>query len=221
MEDKQRGRDALSAMPSFTLRISNLVALSTLLAVKVAVKAGLFGKEYPVKALDTPLTPAGCASHRLSHSPCQAAAARRASWHRNPHYLSTHRWAFSTWVLVLGLQAAGTVYQLMPQGYTSDGSKQRIINTIGASSPPPSTALDRRLCCHSPITAWFSLTDKASSAKHQLNLPPGLPHPSIPGPARIYKPCPPSQAFAQGSEHNIQTNHALQDALLVWRLSET
>ena len=45
--------------------------------------------------------------------------------------LGLRRWAFSTWVLVLGLQAAGTVFQLMPQGYTPDGTKQRIINTIG------------------------------------------------------------------------------------------
>ena len=63
MEEKQRGRDALSQMPSTALRISNLVALILLLAVKVAVKTGLFGREYPVKALDTPLTPAGCVHH--------------------------------------------------------------------------------------------------------------------------------------------------------------
>lgn len=44
------------------------------------------------------------------------------------------RWAFSIWGLIFALQGLGIVYQLMPQGYTPDGWKQRIVNSVGA--PP-------------------------------------------------------------------------------------
>lgn len=41
------------------------------------------------------------------------------------------RWAFSIWGIIFALQGLGTVYQAMPQGYTPDGWKQRIVNSVG------------------------------------------------------------------------------------------
>ena len=42
------------------------------------------------------------------------------------------RWAFSIWGVIFVLEGVGTVYQLMPHGYTPDGWKQRIVNSVGA-----------------------------------------------------------------------------------------
>ena len=41
------------------------------------------------------------------------------------------RWAFSIWGVIFALEGVGTVYQLMPHGYTPDGWKQRIVNSVG------------------------------------------------------------------------------------------
>lgn len=41
------------------------------------------------------------------------------------------RWAFSIWGLIFGLEGIGTIYQALPYGYNSEGTKQRIVNAIG------------------------------------------------------------------------------------------
>lgn len=43
------------------------------------------------------------------------------------------RWAFSVWGLIFGLQGLGAIYQLLSGGY-QDGSKKRIVNSIGKST---------------------------------------------------------------------------------------
>ena len=52
---------------------------------------------------------------------------------RFPNPLTPAAWAFTIWGAILGLQAVGVVYQAMPQGYKSDGMKQRYVNGIGKS----------------------------------------------------------------------------------------
>eukprot|EP00884_Botryococcus_braunii_P017679 jgi/Botrbrau1/4595/Bobra.60_2s0081.1 len=47
-----------------------------------------------------------------------------------PTPLTPAGWAFSIWGLIFGLQGLGTIYQLLPGGY-QDGSKKRIVNSIG------------------------------------------------------------------------------------------
>ena len=59
MEDKRAGRDALSQLPSLTLRASSAVAFSALVGVKAAAKAGLL-TEKRAAAVQSPLAPARC-----------------------------------------------------------------------------------------------------------------------------------------------------------------
>lgn len=44
-------------------------------------------------------------------------------------------WAFSIWGLIFSLEGIGTIYQALPYGYNSEGTKQRIVNAIGGLHP--------------------------------------------------------------------------------------
>jgi hypothetical protein len=54
-------------------------------------------------------------------------------------FVRLYSWAFSIWGAIFGLQGFGVVYQLLPFGYDHEGTKQRIVNTIGGSTYRPSS----------------------------------------------------------------------------------
>ncbi|KAK9866045.1 hypothetical protein WJX84_007536 [Apatococcus fuscideae] len=94
-------RDTSTTTPSLALRSSNVVAYVLLIVVNVLVNTGLIG-------------------------PTNAEVSGKF-----PTPLTPAGWAFSIWGLIFGLQGVGTVYQALPYGYNSEGTKQRIVNAIG------------------------------------------------------------------------------------------
>ena len=59
------------------------------------------------------------------------------------------RWAFSIWGLIFGLEGVGTIYQALPYGYNAEGTKQRIVNAIGAFILQTLRALSSLRCLNS------------------------------------------------------------------------
>ncbi|KAK9837646.1 hypothetical protein WJX74_002084 [Apatococcus lobatus] len=94
-------RDTSTTTPSLALRASNVFAYALLIVVNVLVNTGLIG-------------------------PSNAEVSGRF-----PTPLTPAGWAFSIWGLIFGLEGVGTIYQALPYGYNSEGTKQRIVNAIG------------------------------------------------------------------------------------------
>ncbi|BDA45844.1 hypothetical protein COCOBI_07-6310 [Coccomyxa sp. Obi] len=90
-----------TSLPPITLRVTNVIGYVILIAVNIAASTGLLG-------------------------PTNAEISAR-----HPTPLTPAGWAFSIWGIIFALQGLGTVYQAMPQGYTPDGWKQRIVNSVG------------------------------------------------------------------------------------------
>jgi hypothetical protein len=55
------------------------------------------------------------------------------------------RWAFSIWGLIFFLERLGTIYQLLPYGYSADSMKARIVNAIGGR---PCAVCSAACCVH-------------------------------------------------------------------------
>lgn len=93
--------DIPSTRPSKLLVVSNAIGYVVLVAVNVAAGTGLFGPDN------------GTISKQFATP------------------LTPSGWAFSIWGFIFLLQGIGTIYALLPNGYTADGGKQRVINAIG------------------------------------------------------------------------------------------
>lgn len=93
--------DSPTGWPPLKLRLANAAIYVLLIIVNVATQTGLLGDDNATISA------------------------------RFPTLLTPAGWAFSIWGIIFLLQGLGVVYQFLPYGYSGDGEKARIINTIG------------------------------------------------------------------------------------------